>query len=286
MTISPSKVVCSICTVGTPFIINDNLKDSTFSVGTTGFLGYILGPDHNNPNIVFQNTLITKRGKKGKRRLENGILLNPIYKFPGLPIEDIIPKMPERKGFVDIDINDFETVGLINRCGDDFVAWLLARSNFAAELDEKSNFPQGHKIAQVLSTSNRQVYVWPKEGKLYTFRATAETMYNGGHEYQLAEEFLSINGKRLLLSELKQIEMLLTIPRLEYQRKVCNVLIDALEFIHATIADKAIKDKDNIVSMINSTRDQNIKTRTAVETTIDTRLSQIVAHRKLINVDF
>ena len=277
---------CSINPSGNFFTINDNIKDSLFSVGSAGVLSCVLGSDHNNPNIVYQDVIITRRGKKGKRRLENVTLLTPIFKIPELAIEEIIPKSTERKGFVDIDVNDDTTTETIARLSDyDFVSWVYARLKFINRLDQvcyPGNNPT-HLTDTIASSiglnNNKYVSVWPKDGRLASFfnDITAQTQHGGGD--MPLDDYVTVDSRFALLMSLRKLETSLVIPRLSHQQRICSIFVEALDFLEKTVAGKKIK---NIEEMISKTREETTTKIANIEKAITARLGILVKSRKLL----
>jgi len=288
-----SKVVCNISNSGSMFMVNDALKDSLFSIGTTGVLTCVLGPDHNNPNIIYQEVLVTKRGKKGKKRIEAQTLLTPIYKIPRLSIEDIVPKSTERKGFVDVDVDSAEvTKPLDSLNNDDFIAWLYARLKFLNRLDQLI-YPGNHptELTHAISKSiglnnNKYMSVWPKTGKLKNFFNEIELRYNSGDEGLIAEEYTSPAAKLVLLHELRRLENMLIIPRLEHQQRIYGILSDAIVFIEKLVTEKKdIEGKEDILLLLKETKAMSENKQLSIKDAVVKRLKMVVSARNMLGND-
>lgn len=277
---------CSINPSGNFFTINDNIKDSLFSVGTTGVLSCVLGSDHNNSNIIYQDVVITRRGKKGKRRLENVTLLTPIFKVPELAIEEIIPKSAERKGFVDIDVDEDTTIETIKTLPDyDFVSWVYSRLKFIHRLDQVC-YP-GNNPTRLTDTiaskiglnNNKHVSIWPKDGRIVNFfnDISAQAQHGGG-EIPI-DDYVTQESRTSLLLSLRKLEASLVIPRLAHQQRICSIFVDALDFLEKTLSEKKT---ENVEKMIKNTREETVMKINNIEKAIKARLDILVKSRKLL----
>lgn len=281
---------CNIQPAGIPFSVTEKFKDTVFSPGTTGLTSYIMGPDHNNPNILFLQVVTTRRGKGGKPRINNNMILTPIYKVPRISDELLFPKAGDKKHFVDIELDLKATpkiFGQNNPIDDNFLACLLSKSLFMRELD-KVVYPPEHRIMESLGMvgERKQVFTWPKEktDKLKNFVANVERWHNEGATDSIFEEFSNEASRQILLSSYQKVEAALVIPRLEYDRKICEVLLDALKYIEETVSNKKNKvaDRNNLVGTIKNTRKEVQATQKRIGTLIDTRLGIIRNSREIL----
>ncbi len=253
---------CNIQPAGCPFMVTDELKDSLLPPKTTGFISYVMGPDHNHPNIVFQQVVTTRRGKGGKHRINNNTLLCPIFKVTGIDSNIMFPEKEERKHFVNLDTVPSQTVSIIGKndpIDNNFLAWLLARSLLVKELDQ-AVYNSDHRIMKIasLNSGQRQVRVWPKDNKntLKVFVNHIEGYRNNDEIDIIHESFCLPEIKDNLLKDIKAKELLLLIPKMEYQQKVSKVLLDALSWVESFISknkDLAI-DKAKVKTAINEER--------------------------------
>lgn len=280
----------TISTPGTAFEIGDGIKDTTFSPGTSGFLSYILGPDYNNPNVIFHKVITTRRGKRGKERFNVNILLSPIFTLPGVEMDWLIPTDVERKHLVDMRVMKGVTKNVVsNKTTADFsfLSQTLSRALLVAELD-KALYPSGDKImATVGLGGHKEINIWPKSktSMLRRFVREAESSFNDGNKDSLYDYYCTEESRVNLLRELKSVESCLVIPRLEYQRKISGVMVEALEYIRTKLneASKTERpDKSMLLKMVSATK-KVIKSKEHNATkAIDTRLTAIVQNRKVL----
>lgn len=286
--IKPLK--CSVQACGLPFIVTDTLKDTTFQPGTQGVLSYVMGPDYNNPNIVFQQVVTTRRGKTGKARMNINMILSPMFEVPGVEFEEMFPKTDDRKHFIEIDVDNqlsAPVMGVDDPVDNNFLSWLFARCLFVRELD-KAVYPPDHQIMKTLEMGGgKSVYIWPKDklDVLKQFTGNIERWYNDGATDSIAEVYSNNTVKPQMLNQLRAIESALIIPRLEYQRKVNGIMIEALNYISKHINNKAkkVENRTEINRSLKKTRQIVKAGRSALDATIKNRLSVISKNRKLLN---
>lgn len=293
MTDAVKPLECNVQSCGIGFQVTDLFKDTTFQPGTTGFLSYIMGSDHNHPNIAFQQVVTTRRGKTGKARINSNMILSPIFKLPDVDSEVLFPKTDERKEhFVDIVCEPDITAKLIGPdapIDEPFLSWVFSRCLLVRELD-KANYPGDHKIMSSvgLGGGGKQVYVWPKDkaNVIRKFADQIERWHNEGRTDSIIEEFSNPEAKQRLLHQLRTIESALIIPRMEYQRKVSGMLLDALDHLSKFVnnKDNKIKTKDDLNASIKLTK-KNIKgQRDVAAKIINNRLETTAKNRKLLNL--
>lgn len=289
MTKETIQLDCGIQECGTPFKVTGEFKDTTFQPGSMGLLSYIMGPDNNNPNIVFQQVVTVRRGKTGKPRINKNMILCPIFKAPGIPLELMFPKGSDTKYFVDIvpDVETTETVlddtGPIN---DHYISWLLARSMFVQELD-KAVYPPDHQIMSSAGLQgSKQVTVWPRDkvDTLKKFATNIERWHSDGMVDTIADEFGTYDTRISMFNQLRKIEASLIVPRLEYHRKVLGVLKEALNHVSKVVNDKSnkIENTPALNAAIKGYRKAMKARKQMVEASLKHRLGTISTGRKLL----
>ena len=285
------RLIHTITNPGCGFTLGAKIKNKTFPPDSEGFISYILGPDYNNPNIVFHKVVTTRRGKKGKIRIDTDILLSPIFTVPGVDMNDIISsdKIDERN-FTDLLITPVVTYNMQNQKSMKnltFIANILSKGLFIKELD-KASFKPNTKIMQDIGIHNKkQVSVWPKNKNslLRKLVEEASQLFNMGETETLVNLFCSNKAKNEIVAELRLLESYLVIPKFEYQRKVYEVLVKALTYIHDNISkksDKTLKNRKEILDMIkDSKRRMQAHILSTVEE-LNCRLGIILKNRKII----
>lgn len=286
------QLECNVQRCGTPFKVTDDFKDTTFGPGSMGLLSYMMGPDNNNPNVVFQQVVTTRRGKGGKPRINKSVILCPIFKVPGIPHELLYPKAGDTKYFVNIDASVGVTDLILNEneaISDEYMSWLLTRAMLTQELD-KVVYPPDHRImaSAGLQGGGRGSGIWPKDklDVLKKFAQNVERWHSDGMTDVIAEEFGSFETRLSMLQQLKKVEASLIIPRLEYHRRILKTLRDALNHIQKIVNDKT-NEVENPPAYNAAIKNQRrmIKAREQViESTMKARLKTLSSSRELLKM--
>ena len=154
-----SKIVpltSQIFNTGTKFVVTDDTKDSTYGPGTVGFVSYVKGHDQDYTNVVYLNTVIIKRGKTGKKRIDSNELSTPIFDFKD---DNLVKVMPEekRRYYVHIEpVLPYEDA-VQNMSDIDFLGWAHAQVRYVQKLSTKAKHvsvwpsDSGHILNQILS---------------------------------------------------------------------------------------------------------------------------------------
>lgn len=275
------------CT-GSPFVVTDKIKNTTTTPYSTGFLSYIMGPDQNHPNIIFQQVVTTKRGKGGKDRINSGILAYPIFKVKGVELDLMFPEKDKYPHFVDLDVFPETTVNLIGKndpIDNNFLAWLLSKSLLINELDRSICSPD-NKLMYEFNVAARQISAWPKDksSKLKIFINSIEKLSDSGDTDNIYTLFSSEESKLDLLKEFREKEMYLLVPKLDYQRKSAHVILSALEWIEKFIKSNRpkIKEYDALLNTINEETKTLSKKIEYITSTISKRVDTVIRERILL----
>lgn len=286
----------TICEPGTHFTLTSEIKDGTFVPGSVGFMAMVLGPECTCPNVLFYKTVITRRGKGGKDRLEQAMLLSPIFKLPGVPHEFLIPENEGRKYFVDIavtpdptnlscEIKDgskvvFEQDGIGMN---DYVGCIRAKTLFLRELDKTTKVAK-HALAEKIGTSGVIQSIWPnKPAVLNTFDRNAEFWYCGGSFNDVRDEFCTSLGKKRLFEDIHRTEAMLMIPAMEYNKKVEEVALNALSYIMEKLNSaegKKLKNVDQLITLTKNTIVASKAKKSFIMNAIDKRMNCIYKNRE------
>jgi len=282
-----SLIPHTILSPGSLFIAKDTVKDKTFPPGTKGCLSFIMGPDSVNPNVVFHKVVTTRRGKQGKERLNFDMVLSQIYDIPELTTK-LKEEEEKPKHFISIDtaanLND-NLISETTTNNNTFIANVLARALFAKELDNKI-YNSDHTIMRRVGLYDyKEVSLWPKkESLLRQFTKDVIHLHNSGELLYIRDNFCTKENKHKLMSELNAIEAKLIIPRYEYQRKICNVLLAAITEVQRLLSNSNIENKKELQEKAKNTKEMlKIQTHNLIEF-ITKRLEHIVNERTLVNM--
>lgn len=293
----------TICDPGTYFTISDAIKDGTFIPGSAGFMSMILGPECTCPNVMFYKTIIIRKGKRGKDRFEQAMLLAPIFKLPGVSHDFLIPENDGRKYLVDMQIrreplsleSEFNVNnGALNFVEEDlgingFVGCLKAKTLFLKELDNITKAAT-HPLAEKIGNSGVMQRVWPeKNNPLYNFDRRIDSMYSENNLPQVRDEFCVSPNKGYLIKEISRIEAMLMLPRVEHLNKVEQVAEEALKYIMKKLKSpegKKLKNTTELIDMTERTMAVVNKKQKFLTNLIDKRMTCIYKNRKkLTNID-
>lgn len=280
---------------GTLFRVEDAINDKTFHAGSKGFLSFIMGPDCNCPNVVFHKVVTIRRGKTGKPRINQNMILAPIFHLPGVPLSFTIPEDVERKYFVNIGLTPDDTMDVMSKDQDDkdarllFLGQLYARSSFAKELDTVI-YPGDHDVTKAVGvTPGSKIKIWPtgKASMVRKFQNEIEAFFSSGEHAVIDDYFWEYERREHLLKRLHEIEASLTIPKLEYQRKVGETMLDALKYLDDKLKTKDAEKLDNLDDLKDSISNTKEAVKNSIKITkriINSRLTTISKNRKLLKL--
>lgn len=287
---------------GSEFILGNDLKDTTFHPGSVGYMSFALGDDYTCPNVMFYNTVIIRRGQKGKWRVEKNMLLAPIFLLPGVPLNFIIPENNERKHFVDMQPIITKTTNLANSGNHDtmydlkrtyqFLAYTLAKGLFFQKLDSATK-PIKHPLIRELTGDGNlspiQKIFSTKNGpsRLIELVNNVESLVRSNDQDHLNDLFWNTSAQRTLLKELRAAEVRLTLPALEYNKKVNEKLQSAIKYIIEklnTKEGKALANHKTLLASANATEKDITDKILYTDKRITSRLEHIVKNRKLVGI--
>ncbi len=201
-----SKIIpltSQIFNTGTKFVVTDDTKDSTFGPGTTGFVSYVKGHDQDYSNVVYLNAVVLKRGKTGKKRLDNSELSTPIFDIKDGDISKVMPE-EKRRYYVHIEpILPCEDT-IQNMSEIDFLGWAHAQTMYI------------HK----LSTRAKHISSWPRDSDHFLNRILSLNEY---YSEDLGDELTSIAFREKFAKSIRMIESTLVKCALLYMIKVSDL---------------------------------------------------------------
>jgi len=214
-----SKIIplnSQIFDIGTKFIVTDDTKDGTFGPGTTGFLSYVKGHDQDYSNVVYLNAVILKRGKTGKKRLDNNELSTPIFDIRDDNISKVMPE-EKRRYYVHIEPVPLCKSSIQNLSDIDFIAWSHAWAMYVYKL----------------STRAKHIKSWPEDADHFLNRILnineyySEDMEGEQASKALREKF--INSIRILESTLVRCALLYRVKVADLEtRAIVNLCSEGL----------------------------------------------------------
>jgi hypothetical protein len=249
---------------------------------------------------MFYTTVVVRRGQKGKWRVEQNMLLAPIFKLPGVPLDFTVPPSDERKHFVDMQPNPLETMDLRNcggfssegaydACMYNYLGYALSKGLFLKELDSATK-PIDHPLMKKLEVNGdkprQRVFSSNKKSSLRTLVSDVEALVNDRHHDHISELFWSPIAQERVFNDIRNFEVALTLPSLEYGRKVNSVLKSAINYISDKLRNsKEGRELPNHRALVESAKMttkavNDADSRFAAQ--ISRRLNHIVKNRELV----
>lgn len=283
--ISDSKCMTqSVQSTGDFFLVTNKIKDTIFPPGTAGFMSFVAGAGNKNPNVAYHKIITVRRGKKGKERLNINTIKTLIFNLPEISLSEEELKNQEYKNIIDIDLTTNNINKEITTLSEyknnlQFLGWLLSRSLLVKELNSVV-YDGNNKIIQHTEAShkymNNKINILNnhKKSRLTEFISNIVECFNNGDLDYINDRFTNKATKFMLINELRTAETQLIIPRLEYQNRVCSVLLNALKSIETKVNEDNLKlIKNTIKSITNKQK--------FIDKTILLRLEKIVSLRQL-----
>lgn len=273
---------CTIDSSGTPFKILNTIKNYAFPPESKGFTSFVMGAENNNPNIVYRKSIIIRRGKKGKKRLETTVLRSPIFRTPKFIEKLANGEFSTTDNLIDIKIynNLYEDILRYNNqlyeINLNLIGWFLSKGLFIVELD-KIIYPVDHEIINKIGDNKIEQKNRRKFWKNTIFKRFIQNIENYFINDAIADidaEFINPENRIKLLNYIRKAETCLIVPYLEYQRRIDSILINALSYLEAWV------EKDKKVLDFIKERKTNVKrNKKNTKLNLQKRLEKIVEGR-------
>lgn len=119
-----------IFSTGTKFVANNDTKNKRYPPGTLGFISSTDNLAASSPNITLIDTIIVRRGKKGKLRVERNYFSTPIF-----DVDRYKEKQKHAEyDFIHIEKARIEYLDVMEAHPLSFLGWGLANANFLFKL--------------------------------------------------------------------------------------------------------------------------------------------------------
>lgn len=118
---------CYIFKPGTKFIVTPEVKETTFSPGTTAFMAYMREPDMDYQDVVRIRAVVVRRGKGGMDRLNFNNMSIPVFNDERmLKHDNYLPV--GKKHYVHIEEAPIAVTNVMEMSDMDFLGWASARA--------------------------------------------------------------------------------------------------------------------------------------------------------------
>lgn len=137
-----------ILDAGTKFMISNKIKNPSLIPGSIGFMSSLCGLDDSYQNVVSINTVLIRKGKTGKERIETCRLKIPVFTFDSEKFVKILPTIENRRNFVYIDKEKNQHSNLMEVTSLNFLGWSVAMAHRLRLMSSKckhSKWPSSNK---------------------------------------------------------------------------------------------------------------------------------------------
>lgn len=202
---------------GHKFEVVDPTDDTTYTVGSQGFMSYIEKTDSSFMNVAQLRTIMIRRGKGGKDRLSSVRIYVPIFTIDSGPFDKAMPDKVARKHFLHIKSLQNYSGSVMSMPGIDFLAWALS---YVKKIKNMAESCQHHNLSMEkthpFSQINRLGDYFEQEPEAYLEKYASEEFRN---------EFLG--ALRPFLSAMVRVQLNKAVQRAE-------MLVTAAEFLDFT----------------------------------------------------
>lgn len=190
---------------GTKFMVTDESVDGTVGPGTTGFVSLVKGQDQDFENVLYLSTVIIRRGKSGKERLEIVDISTPVFDIDNNWPKD---KMPDEKRRNYVHINPMPMAHNIMILGNiDMIGYGLAYGRLLTKLISRVSGPQAKRF---------------NSEKIINSFAHLNNYYADDPEGTV-EKYSGDDVRDRFIRQARLAETSLTSYNLEYMYKVCQI---------------------------------------------------------------
>lgn len=111
---------------GQKFTVVEPSEDSTYPVGSTGFMSFVERHDQSYMNLAQVRTVMVRRGKTGKERIEHPRMYFPIFPIDAEPFKKAMPDKGMRKGYVFVQPEEPNLADIMTLDDVDFLGWSIS----------------------------------------------------------------------------------------------------------------------------------------------------------------
>lgn len=215
-----------ILDTGTKFIISDKIKNPSHIPGSIGFISYLSGLDDSYQNVVIMNTVLIRKGKTGKERVEFCRLKIPVFIFDSENFVKILPTVESRKNFVYIDKEENQYDNLMEVTSLDFIGWAVAMS---------------HRLK--VMTSKCKHSKWPSSNKNSINKMLRLPDYFGEDPAGHLNFYENLEVRELFLNEARRMYSSVVKIHLDMDEAKVKCELNACEFLEFTNKGKFLEKK-------------------------------------------
>lgn len=204
----------NILSTGSKFTVTNRIPDGVFGNGTTGIVSHVKGVDTEYTNIVYLQTVILKRGKQGKSRLDIELISIPIFSFDNMNSFTIMPN-EKRKHYVDTELCPFSLYNVYEMSDLDYLGWALSWARYLNQL----------------SRYTKPFNIWPTKHKNIMNKMLNASDYWKEDSIYLSEEYGSADKREEFIKQMRIMELTLTACSLSYMLKIAKIEVEAIRYL-------------------------------------------------------
>lgn len=234
----------NILDTGSMFMISEKIKNPGYLSGTIGFVASSFILDDSYQNVVNMHSVLIRKGKTGKERLEFCKLRTPIFTFDAENFAKILPSVENRKNFVYIDEQKGQPTNLLDVHSLNFIGWAVAMSSKLKLMSSKCNHSK-----------------WPSQNKNPINKIIKLPDYFSEDPEKNLEYFGDLGFRSSFLQEARAMYSGMIKIHLEIDRLKVGCELNAAEFLEYTNRGKFL-DKKNAKNEYKFTDDNELLERT------------------------
>lgn len=232
---------------GSMFVVKQNdVKEMSYSNGTKGYFSYILGTNDSNPNIIYNNIILTKKGLKGKDRLTTGTLITVFYTCINEEVNEII--LDKNYQYIPVTTHELLHTDVHSLNPVDFFGWLLSKAQLYRKLDSKHHSSLLNIVDEY--GNGKHLYIFEYETILSLFTQQIEDLFTVDDLTIVLNKFFTTENKNKLLYELCNKSSLFILPYYDYILNMLSIENSALSYILNNIQESNIQNKDLYIKEI------------------------------------
>jgi len=231
---------------GTPFIVNDFVKDCSVGVGSRGFLSVIHGIHDTYQNLAKITSVITRKGKGGKPRLEKHEFCIPIFIYfeNEENFRKLMPTVGDVRVYTSIEreTEEEEMLDIAKVPTIDFLGWASAM------------------VINLRHVSGKNRYgTWPEDQAhpLNRFQRMPE-LYNEDKE-RFEEQYKEKPARQLVVDAIRRMDSALCKMKVGHSLRTFDITLNAAEFlVYVNRGDFIPAEQEDKTNNYKFTEDQKL----------------------------
>jgi len=234
---------------GSMFTVKPNdIKEMQFSNGSKGYFSYILGTNDDNPNIIYNNIVLTKKGMKGKDRLTTGTLITAFYTCNDEEVNELI--LNKDYQYIPVTTHDIPLTSIHLFHPVEFFGWILSNTQLHRKLDGKNHDLFLNNINH--DNMGKHLFIFEYSNLLTEFNQDIESLFDTDNMTNVMSKFFTYENRNKLIYELRRQNSLFMLSYNDYILNLCSIENTALSYMKNIIETSNIKNKELYIKEIVS----------------------------------